>query len=69
LVKKFLFFASVPVGIELKLSGNNKTQVGVIGTVQPTFLLSDRAYLLTTDYKNYAQVPSLSRKVEYEYRF
>ena len=62
-LRNFYFSASVPVGIELKLSGNNKTQVGVIGTVQPTFLLSDRAYLLTTDYKNYAQVPSLSRKL------
>jgi hypothetical protein len=62
-LRNFYFSASVPVGVELKLSGNSKTQLGVIGTVQPTFLLSDRAYLLTTDYKNYAQVPSLSRKV------
>ncbi|HMK25503.1 MAG TPA: hypothetical protein VK483_05680 [Chitinophagaceae bacterium] len=61
-LRNFYFSASVPVGVELKLSGNSKTQLGVIATVQPTFLLSDRAYLLTTDYKNYAQVPSLSRK-------
>jgi hypothetical protein len=61
-LRNFYFSASVPVGVELKLSGNSKTQLGVIGTVQPTFLLSDRAYLLTTDYKNYAEVPSLSRK-------
>jgi hypothetical protein len=61
-LRNYYFSASVPVGIELKLSGNSKTQVGVIGTVQPTYLLSDRAYLLTTDYKNYAEMPSLTRK-------
>ena len=61
-LRNLYFSASFPVGLELKLSGKNKTQLGVIGTIQPTYLLSDRAYLLTTDYKNYAEVPSLSRK-------
>lgn len=61
-LRNFYFSASVPVGAELKLTGNNKTQLGVIATVQPTYILSDRAYLLSTDYKNYAQVPSLTRK-------
>ena len=58
----FYFSASVPVGLELKLTGNNKTYFGIIGTVQPTYILSDRAYLISTDYKNYAEVPSLTRK-------
>ena len=61
-LRNYYFSASVPIGVELKLTGNNKTQLGVIGTVQPTYLLSDRAYLLSTDYKNYAEVPSLTRK-------
>ncbi|HEY6062170.1 MAG TPA: hypothetical protein VIV35_01100 [Chitinophagaceae bacterium] len=61
-LRNFYFSASVPVGVELKLSGNNKTQLGVIGTIQPTYILSDRAYLLSTDYKNYAEVPSLTRR-------
>ncbi len=61
-LRNYYFSASVPVGVELKLSGNSKTQLGVIGTVQPSYILSDRAYLLSTDYKNYAQVPSLTRK-------
>jgi hypothetical protein len=62
-LRNYYFSASVPVGVELKLTGNNKTQVGVIGTIQPSYILSDRAYLLTTDYKNYAEVPSLTRKL------
>lgn len=61
-LRNYYFSASVPVGVDLKLAGNNKTQLGIIGTVQPTYLLSDRAYLLSTDYKNYAEVPSLTRK-------
>jgi hypothetical protein len=43
--------------------GNKKTSFGIAGTVQPTYILSDRAYLISTDYKNYAEVPSLIRNV------
>ncbi|MFZ1263297.1 MAG: hypothetical protein WAT34_07270 [Chitinophagaceae bacterium] len=54
--------ASAPVGLEFKIAGNKKSYYGVSGTVQPTFNLSNRAYLISTDYKNYAEVPSLVRK-------
>jgi hypothetical protein len=54
--------ASVPIGAEIKLSGNRKTIIGVGATVQPTYVLGNRAYLLSTDLKNYAEVPSLTRK-------
>jgi hypothetical protein len=53
--------ASVPIGAQLKVAGNNKTYFGVGGTIQPTFIIRDRAYLLSTDYKNYAEVPWLIR--------
>ena len=33
------------------------------GTLQPTYMLSDKAYLISTDYKNYAEVPRLIRHV------
>lgn len=55
--------ASIPVGVEVKLLGNKRNYFGVAGTVQPTYILSDKSYLLTTDYKNYAKFPSLTRKV------
>ena len=61
-LRNLYFSASVPLGIELKLTGNDKTSLGISGSIQPTFILSDRAYLLSTDYKNYAEVPSLTRK-------
>ncbi len=53
--------ASAPVGIEVKFAQNKKSYVGIAATVQPNYILSNRAYLLSTDYKNYAEVPSLVR--------
>jgi hypothetical protein len=60
-LKNFYFSVSAPLGAELKLFGNDKTNFGIAGTVQPTYILSDRAYLISTDYKNYAEVPWLIR--------
>ncbi len=62
-LKNFYFSFSLPVGVELKLFGNEKTNVGVAGTLQPTYMLSDEAYLISTDYQNYAEVPRLIRHV------
>jgi len=55
------FQLSVPLGLEVNLLGNEKIQVGISGTVQPTYLLNRNTYLLTADYK-YATEPSLVRR-------
>lgn len=62
-LKNYYFSISVPIGAEIKLIGNNKTNFGIAGTLQPTYILKDRAYLISTDYKNYAEVPRLVRHV------
>jgi hypothetical protein len=56
------FSASLPVGLQLRLSGAGKAEIGVGGSIQPTYILGNRTYLLSTDYKNYAEAPSLIRK-------
>lgn len=61
-LQNFSFQVSAPVGIELALAGNEKVQFGIGSTVQPTYVLGDRAYLITTNYKNYTQVPWLLRR-------
>jgi hypothetical protein len=61
-LRNLYFSVSAPVGLELKLTGNKKTEIGISGTIQPTYILSDRAYVISTDYKNYAEVPSLTRR-------
>lgn len=53
---------SMPVGAELRLFGNKNTHVGIATTVQPTYVLGNQAYLISTDYKTYSQVPSLTRR-------
>ncbi|MGZ8552788.1 MAG: hypothetical protein ACXWV8_05245 [Chitinophagaceae bacterium] len=62
-LKNYYFSVSAPIGVEVKLIGNNKTNLGIAGTLQPTYILKDRAYLISTDYKNYAEVPRLVRHV------
>jgi hypothetical protein len=61
-LQNFYFEISAPVGIEIDLAGDSRVQFGVAGTIQPTYILGDRAYLLSTDYKNYAEVPWLIRR-------
>lgn len=53
---------SVPFGAELKLLGNKRLQINIAGTIQPTLLLFNDTYLLSTDYLNYTKEPSLVRK-------
>lgn len=60
-LSNFYISASLPVGLEASLTNMRKTYLGVGGTIQPTYILGDRAYLLSTDFKNYAKIPSLTR--------
>ena len=60
-LENFYFQVSLPVGAEIILFGNKKAQWGVAGTIQPTYNLGERAYLITSDYKNYVKVPRLMR--------
>ncbi|HKP31896.1 MAG TPA: outer membrane beta-barrel protein [Chitinophagaceae bacterium] len=56
------FQVSFPVGVELRVFGNEKLQLNVAGTIQPTYLLNRNSYMITTDYKNYTKEPSLVRR-------
>ncbi len=60
-LSNFYISASLPVGLEVNLTDTRKTYLGMGGTVQPTYILGDRAYLISTDFKNYAKMPSLTR--------
>ncbi|HEV7329863.1 MAG TPA: hypothetical protein VGN63_02390 [Flavisolibacter sp.] len=61
-LQNFSFQASAPVGVEVSLKGNDKMQFGIAGSVQPTYVLGDRTYMITTDYKRYTQVPWMLRR-------
>ena len=61
-LENFYFQAATPVGLEYILSSNKNVQWGVSGTIQPTYVIGDRAYLISSDYKNYARFPDLMRR-------
>jgi hypothetical protein len=61
-LKNQYFQLSVPVGLEYRLLGNDRLQVKVAGSIQPTYLINANSYLITTDYKNYTREPSLVRR-------
>jgi hypothetical protein len=56
------FSISVPAGGEVKIINNKKISLGFGLTLQPTYLLDNNAYLISTDFKNYAKVPDLIRR-------
>jgi len=56
------FSISVPVGMEVNFVHTKKLSVGLGLTGQPTYLLDNRAYLISTDFKNYTKVPDLIRR-------
>jgi hypothetical protein len=60
-LQNFYFQLSAPVGLEFKIKGDDKMQFGVGTTLQPTYLLGDKAYVISSDYKNYANMPDLVR--------
>jgi hypothetical protein len=63
-LKNYYFSVSIPIGVELTLLGSGKnTSLGVAGTIQPTYTIKDRAYMISTDFKNYATIPWLMRDV------
>jgi hypothetical protein len=53
---------SIPLGLELTLLGNDRIKFNVASTIQPTYVINNEAYLVSTNLKNYAQEPSLYRK-------
>jgi len=53
---------SVPVGLAVKLAGNQKMEWYVGGSVQPTYVLGGKAYLISSDYQHYVQESSMMRK-------
>ena len=61
-LENFYFQAAIPVGVEIILSDNKNIQWGITGTLQPTYVIGDKAYVISSDYKNYAKFPDLMRR-------
>jgi len=62
MLENFYFQVAAPVGVEVILNKNKNFQWGISGTIQPTYVIGDRAYVISSDYKNYAKFPDVMRR-------
>lgn len=53
---------SLPVGVAMKLYGNNKIEWYAGASIQPSFILGGKSYLISSDRKNYIEDASFMRK-------
>jgi hypothetical protein len=61
-LENFYFQVAVPVGVEVILTENKNFKWGLSGTIQPTYVIGDRAYVISSDYKNYGKFPDVMRR-------
>lgn len=61
-LQNYSFQASMPIGLQYKIWGNNTIEISAASTFQPSFVIASKAYLLSTDKRNFISDPSLSRK-------
>ncbi len=53
---------AIPVGVELDVLGNKNVQFTVGTSIQPSVVLRNKMYLLSTDFKSYVEESSLTRR-------
>ncbi len=49
------FQVAIPLGMDVKLLGNDQVQWNMGVTLQPTYVIAGRAYLISSDRRNYVQ--------------
>lgn len=52
---------SIPIGAEWTVINKKRVQFNVAGSIQPTYVINNQSYMVSSDLKNYAQSPSLYR--------
>ncbi len=60
---------SIPVGAEWTVINKKKFQFNVAGSIQPTYVINNQSYMVSSDLKNYAQSPSLYRHFNFNTGF
>ncbi len=58
----FSYQASIPVGLQYKVWANDKIQVKLGFDVEPTYVINADAFVLSSNGKNFVEVPDLLRK-------
>jgi len=53
---------SIPIGLEYVIAGNKNLNLSIASSIQPSYLIGNNAYLISTNLKNYAKEPTLYRR-------
>lgn len=53
---------SAPVGFDLRILGNERLQLNIGATLQPSYLLNTDSYILSSDFTNYTKAPAAIRR-------
>jgi hypothetical protein len=62
ILKNYSLQASLPIGLQYTVAGSEKVKLNLALSIQPTYLLSNHAYFLSEDKKNYLFNRDLFRK-------
>lgn len=61
-LRNYYYSLSVPIGLEWRILGKKQNHWGFSTTIQPTYVVGNRSYMISMDYQNYAEVPYLINK-------
>lgn len=61
-LRNYYYSLSAPVGLEWRIMGKKQNHWGFSTTIQPTYMVGNRSYIISMDYQNYAEVPYLINK-------
>lgn len=56
------YMISMPIGLDLIVAGNKKTNFSIASSIQPTYVFANYSYLISSNLKNYAKEPSLNKR-------
>ncbi len=61
-LRNYNWQASIPIGLQYQLAGNDKIKFSAGANVEPSYVLKSEAYVLSSDGRNYINDPTLLRK-------
>lgn len=65
----YSYQASIPLGVQYNIWDNNNMQVSIAANFEPSLIFKADAYILSSDGKNYVNVPDLMRKWNFSSNF
>jgi len=68
-IRNYSLQASIPIGLEYSLVGSDKVQLNAAADFEPSMVIKSKAYILSSDGRNYVSDPALLRKINMSSNF